>query len=72
MLPPRARRAATASDHRSPPQREAKERPDEHDQPQDSDVLEGGLNSDGPDDVGRDKELQSQQDAAPDTVRTIR
>ena len=45
-------------------QREAQERPDEDDQPKDSDVLERGLDGDGPDDVGGHQELQPEQDAA--------
>src|SRR4029450_12542699 len=47
-------------------QREAQECPDQHDQPQDGDVLQRGLHGDGPDDVGRDQELQPQQNAAPE------
>src|SRR3954452_18641621 len=45
-------------------QREAQERPDQDDQPEDGDVLERRLDGDGPDDVGGHQELQREQDAA--------
>src|SRR4249920_3933171 len=45
-------------------QREAQERPDDDDQPKNSDILERGLDGDGTDDVGGHQELQPEQDAA--------
>jgi hypothetical protein len=44
-------------------QRETQKRPDEHDQPQDTNVLKGGFDGYGSDDVGRHQKLQSQQNA---------
>jgi hypothetical protein len=50
----------------------AQERPDEHDQPEDSDVLKRRLDGHCPDDVGRDQEFQASRMLRPNTVRTIR
>jgi MFS family permease len=47
-------------------QREAQERPDQHDEPEDQDVLQGRGHGDGPDQVGGDEDLQAQQQRAPE------
>ena len=47
-------------------QREAQERPDQHDEPEDQDVVEGRGYGDRPDQVGGDEDLQPEQQRAPE------
>ena len=47
-------------------QREAQERPDQYDQPEDQDVIQGRGHGNRPDQVGGDEDLQAEQERAPE------
>src|ERR1700704_204203 len=49
-------------------QGDTEERPDEHDERQDARALEGWVNGDRPDDVGRDQELEPEEDRPPQAL----
>ena len=56
---------ATATSFQLDVQREAEERPDRDDDPQDAHAPERRRHGDGPDDVGGDEELEAEQEALP-------